>query len=307
MAIKVSRGPGYLGNKNLKPAGVKIEFTQEQVEEYIKCAKDPVYFAKKYIKVVTLDKGVTPFDLYDYQEELVKVLSTHRFVIGKLARQSGKTTTVGCCYLLHKILFNQNMSVAILANKLNTARDILSRIRESYEHLPWWLQQGILEWNKGSIHLENGSKITAAATSSSAIRGGSYNCISGDSIINIRDSFSGEIYDITIEEFYANSSRNSNYYKYFNENGRKQIQEMVLFSDGESKSAFGNTTRLRKTSYYSKIIGRDKSKNQYSLSNNQRTFISSSSASIFSEWNGKIKNVSCILQDDKRKTEKFVN
>jgi|688.fasta_scaffold25781_4 hypothetical protein len=177
MAIKQSRGPGYLGNKNLKPAGVKIEFTQEQVEEYIKCAKDPIYFAKKYVKVVTLDKGVTQFDLYDYQERLVEKLCNNRFVIGKLARQSGKTTTVGCCYLLHKILFNQNMSVAILANKLNTAREILSRIREAYEHLPWWLQQGIMEWNKGSIQLENGSKILASATSSSAIRGGSYNII----------------------------------------------------------------------------------------------------------------------------------
>jgi hypothetical protein len=177
MAIKQSRGPGYLGNKNLKPAGVKLEFTQEQVEEYIKCAKDPIYFAKKYVKVVTLDKGVTQFDLYDYQERLVEKLCNNRFVIGKLARQSGKTTTVGCCYLLHKILFNQNMSVAILANKLNTAREILSRIREAYEHLPWWLQQGIMEWNKGSIQLENGSKILASATSSSAIRGGSYNII----------------------------------------------------------------------------------------------------------------------------------
>jgi hypothetical protein len=177
MAIKQSRGPGYLGNKNLKPGGVKIEFTQEQVEEYLKCAKDPIYFAKKYVKVVTLDKGVTQFDLYGYQENLVRKLCNHRFVIGKLARQSGKTTTVGCCYLLHKVLFNQNMSVAILANKLNTAREILGRIREAYEHLPWWLQQGILEWNKGSIQLENGSKILASATSSSAIRGGSYNII----------------------------------------------------------------------------------------------------------------------------------
>ena len=177
MPIKNSRGPGYLGNKNLKPAGVKIEFTEEQVQEYIKCSKDPIYFAKKYVKVVTLDKGVTPFTLYDYQEDLVKVLCNNRFVIGKLARQSGKTSTVGCCYLLHKILFNQNMSVAILANKLTTAREILSRIRESYEHLPWWLQQGIMEWNKGSIQLENGSRILASATSSSAIRGGSFNCI----------------------------------------------------------------------------------------------------------------------------------
>jgi hypothetical protein len=171
------KAPGYLGNANLKPAGVKIEFTEDQVKEYIKCANDPIYFAKKYVKVVTLDKGVTDFDLYDYQQELVKALCDHRFVIGKVCRQAGKTTTVGCCYLLHRVLFNQNMSVAILANKLNTARDILGRIREAYEHLPQWLQQGIIEWNKGSIQLENGSKILAAATSSSAIRGGSFNII----------------------------------------------------------------------------------------------------------------------------------
>jgi hypothetical protein len=169
--------PGYMGNKNLKAAGVKIEFTQEQVEEYIRCANDPKYFAKKYVKVVTLDKGITPFELYDFQEKLVDALCNNRFVIGKVCRQAGKTTTVGCCYLLHKVLFNQNMKVAILANKLNTARDILGRIREAYEHLPQWLQQGIIEWNKGSIQLENGSKIIASATSSTAIRGESYNCI----------------------------------------------------------------------------------------------------------------------------------
>ena len=174
---KYAKLPGYLGNKNLKPAGVKIEFTQEQVEEYIKCANDPKYFAKKYVKVITLDKGVTPFELYDFQEKLVDKLCSNRFVIGKVCRQAGKTTTVGCCYLLHKVLFNQNMKVAILANKLNTARDILSRVREAYEHLPHWLQQGIIEWNKGSIQLENGSKIIASATSSTAIRGESYNII----------------------------------------------------------------------------------------------------------------------------------
>jgi len=305
MAIRVSRGPGYLGNKNLKPAGVKIEFTQEQVEEYIKCSKDPIYFAKKYIKVVTLDKGVTPFNLYDYQEELVRVLSNNRFVIGKLARQSGKTTTVGCCYLLHKILFNQNMSIAILANKLNTARDILSRIRESYEHLPWWLQQGILEWNKGSIHLENGSKITAAATSSSAIRGGSYNCISGDSIITIKDRLTGEIYDISIGEFYSNSSRNINNDKYFYGNVGKQIQEMVLFSDGKGEVARKYTDKFRETPYNSKISGWNKPQRKFSSFNITRTFISPSSSSTFSEWNRKGKNVPCILSNDKWKTGKL--
>ena len=129
MSSQASKLAGYLGNKNLKPAGIQINFTKEQVEEYVKCAADPVYFAKKYVKVVTLDKGITPFNLYPYQEKLVNLLSNNRFVIGKIGRQSGKTTTVGCCYLLHKVLFNQNMSVAILANKLTSARDILARIR----------------------------------------------------------------------------------------------------------------------------------------------------------------------------------
>ena len=236
MPKEYQKKPGYLGNANLKPIGVKIDFTKQQVEEYVKCANDPVYFGRNYVKVVTLDHGISNFDLYDYQEKLIRTLEKNRFVIGKLSRQAGKTTTVGCCYLLHKVLFNQNMNVCILANKLNTARDILSRIRESYEHLPTWLQQGIVEWNKGSIVLENGSKIVAAATSSSAVRGGSYNCISGTSIITIKDNLTGEIYNISIEDFYSNSSRNTDYYKYFDDNDGKQIQEMVFFSDGESEN-----------------------------------------------------------------------
>lgn len=185
MGMHKQNKPGYFGNMNLKPIGYKHQFTKKQVSEYMKCAKDPIYFAKKYVKVITLDKGVSPFDLYSYQEELVKIMVNNRFVIGKMGRQSGKTTTVGCCYLLHKILFNQNMSVAILANKLNTARDILGRIKESYEHLPHWLQQGVVEWNKGTIVLENGSKILASATSSSAIRGGSFNIIFLDEFAHI--------------------------------------------------------------------------------------------------------------------------
>ena len=631
MGIKVSRGLGYLGNKNLKPSGVKIEFTQEQVEEYMKCAKDPIYFAKKYVKVVTLDKGVTQFDLYDYQERLVNKLCTNRFVIGKLARQSGKalsldtliptkhgwttmgeiqvgdeifssngtltkvnfkseiftdhdcyklyfdngevvtadanhlwkvkttrnkeyvlntleifnkyqtikpntrgngfvvgyhvdiqqclelpeqdlpidpyllglwlgdgysssgriishkndfseyknntsfqiksqrvenncvvatienlhtnlnklnllknkhipqiylrsskeqrlqllrglmdtdgsikkntrsyefyqkdsvlvdnfielisslgikcrkrikiindrkyitvsfttseqvfnlirkiknvgndknikkansrihihkiekvdsvhtaciqvedeshmflfgnwmipthnTTTVGCCYLLHKVLFNQNMSIAILANKLNTAREILSRIREAYEHLPWWLQQGILEWNKGSIQLENGSKILASATSSSAIRGGSYNCISGTSIITIKDNLTGEIYNISIEDFYSNSSRNTDYYKYFDDNDGKQIQEMVFFSDGEGEKENRYITGVRKTPYNSTISGWDKYERQSCSINYKRTFIGTSSFTSFFDRDRKSKNVPCILSNGEWET-----
>ena len=135
---------------------------------------DTVYFIQKYIKVVSLDKGLVPFHLFDYQEDMINKIHDNRFIIAKLPRQSGKTTTV-TSYLLHYILFNQSMNVAILANKQSTAKDILARLKLAYEYLPTWLQQGIKEWNKYSIALENGSRVIAAATSSSAIRGGSYN------------------------------------------------------------------------------------------------------------------------------------
>lgn len=186
---------GYSGNKNLKPIGIKIDFTKKQIEEYIKCANDPVYFARKYIKVVSLDKGLVDFNLYDFQEKMVRTLQNNRNVIGKMPRQSGKTTTVACCYLLHEALFKQNMNIGILANKLQTAREILARIKESYEHLPRWLQQGIVEWNKGSICLENGSKIIATATSSSAVRGGSYNILFLDEFGHVPNGIAEEFFN----------------------------------------------------------------------------------------------------------------
>lgn len=184
---------GYLGNQNLKAAGVELEFTKEQVDEYLKCAKDPIYFIKNYVKVVSLDKGLIPFELYDYQQELVDIIHNNRFAIAKLPRQSGKSTTI-VSYILHYILFNQNMNVAILANKQNTSREILYRLKLAYEYLPLWLQQGIVEWNKGSIELENGSKIIASSTSASAIRGGSFNMIFLDEFAHVPNNIAEEFF-----------------------------------------------------------------------------------------------------------------
>ena len=184
---------GYLGNPNLKPVGVQQQFTPEQVQEYIRCANDPVYFVEKYVKIVAVDKGLVPFEMYDFQKELIKILHDNRFVIGKLPRQVGKTTTVGA-YLLHYVLFNQNMNVGILANKQSTAIEILGRLKMAYEYLPKWLQQGVIEWNKGSIVLENGSRVLAAATSSSAIRGFSFNCILLDEFAHIPTQIAEEFF-----------------------------------------------------------------------------------------------------------------
>ena len=166
----------YLGNPNLKKANVSQNFTKKQISEFLKCADDPVYFIRKYIKIVSLDEGVIPFRMYDFQEDMVGKFHNHRFNIAKLPRQSGKSTIV-TAYLLWYVLFNANVNVAILANKAPTAREMLGRLQLSYENLPRWLQQGIVGWNKGSLELENGSKILASSTSASAVRGMSFNII----------------------------------------------------------------------------------------------------------------------------------
>ena len=166
----------YLGNPNLKKANVPVEFTKEQIQEYQKCMDNPIYFIQEYMKIVSLDEGLVPFKMYDFQKHMVQTFHDNRFTICKLPRQSGKSTII-IAYLLHYVLFNPNVNVAILANKSSTARDILGRLQLGYEHLPKWLQQGVVSWNKGSLDLENGSSILAASTSASAIRGGSYNII----------------------------------------------------------------------------------------------------------------------------------
>jgi hypothetical protein len=187
----------YLGNANLKAAGVQVNFSPEQIEEYVKCSQDPLYFIKNYVKIVSLDKGLVPFEPYEYQERMIRTIHENRFVIGKLPRQTGKSTTI-IAYMLHYVLFNQSMSVAILANKLSTARELLGRLKLAYEYLPMWLQQGVVEWNKGSIVLENGSKILASATSSSAVRGGSFNYIFLDEFAyvpqNVAEEFFSSVY-----------------------------------------------------------------------------------------------------------------
>ena len=187
----------YLGNQNIKGSNVRVSFTPEQVEEYIKCSEDPIYFIENYVKIVNLDEGLVNFKMYDFQKDMIRTVHKDRFVIAKLPRQTGKSTSV-VSYLLHFVLFKDNMSVAILANKQDIARDLLAKLKVAYEYLPKWLQQGVVEWNKGSILLENGSRIKAAATSSSAIRGGSYNCIFLDEFAyvppHIADDFYSSVY-----------------------------------------------------------------------------------------------------------------
>jgi len=187
----------YLGNPLLKAAGVNVEWTEETLQEYQRCWEDPQHFIENYIKIVHVDRGLVPFDMYGYQKKMIQTFMDDRFVICKMPRQTGKSTTI-ISFLLHYILFNQDVNCAILANKLSTARELLSRLQLAYENLPKWMQQGVVIWNKGNIELENGSKILAAATSSSAVRGSSFNIIFLDEFAhvpkNIADQFFTSVY-----------------------------------------------------------------------------------------------------------------
>jgi hypothetical protein len=188
---------GYRNNPNLKLPGVELQYTKEELEEYIKCAKDPVYFCEKYVKVKTLDRGIVPFDLYPYQKKFINAIDQNRFVISKWPRQCGKSTCV-TSYICHYITFNQSVNVAILANRLKTAKEeLFSKLQLAYENLPHFLQQGVVEWNKTSFKLENGSRVMCDATSSTAIRGGSYNLLLLDEYAFLASHLAEEFYTST--------------------------------------------------------------------------------------------------------------
>jgi hypothetical protein len=209
---------GYNGNLLLKRQRTQLNWTQSQLEEFIKCKDDPIYFAQQYIKITHVDHGLIPIDLYDYQKDIIDSTKNHRNTIVLTGRQQGKTTTA-VCLILHYVLFNNHKLVALLANKGDAAREILSRIQLAYEHLPKWLQQGVVEWNKGSVELENGCKILASSTSGSAIRGKS--CVSGETLVQVRNKSTGIIKEIQIKDL-------TNRYKLFDGNEFRDFDGLLV-------------------------------------------------------------------------------
>lgn len=183
----------YNGNPNLKQIGTTISYTKEQVTEIIKCSQDPIYFIENYCQIVSLDRGLIPFKLYDCQKEKVHTILNNRKVILMEGRQQGKTITSAACILWYT-LFQENKTVAILANKSSAAREVLSRYELMYEMLPIWMQQGVKTFNKGDIELENGSKVFTAATSTSGIRGKSVNWLYIDEAAIIPNNVAEEFF-----------------------------------------------------------------------------------------------------------------
>ena len=183
----------FRGESGLRPAGSSIEYTDEMIEEYKKCANDPIYFIEKYVKVVHIDKGVVPMKLYPYQKKMIEAYHQNKRCITMLFRQAGKTTTTAA-FITWYIIFNDDKIVAVMANKAATAREIVGKIRLAYTNLPKWLQQGVKVWNKGSIELENGSRVISGATSASAIRGFSISLLYLDELAHLNNKLAEEFF-----------------------------------------------------------------------------------------------------------------
>lgn len=263
----------YLGNQKLKKVNVPVNFTKKQIMEFGKCANDPIYFIKKYVKIVNPNKGLTSFGLWPFQEKMAEMFVENRFTVCKIPRQSGKTQTV-VAVLLWYVLFHQNYTIAVLAHKASQSREILSRLQFSYEHLPKWLQQGIVEWSKGTVILENGSKIETSATSGNSVRGKTYNCVTGDSIVTIK--LNNVIFDIPIAQLnniirLENDTNNDVLWDNINEFHRKQIYKFILENyrkkNTESfREIEGQKIYDRGTSYNSYMYGWGKYKNKFNKS-----------------------------------------
>ena len=254
----VNRDDSYKANPLLKQRGVQIDFTKEQVAEIIKCSNDPEYFLENYIKVISLDDGIVPFIPYPFQRNLIDSFHNNRFSICKLPRQSGKSVTV-TAYLIHQAIFRDNINIAILANKRETSFELMQKLQTSYENLPKWLQQGVLAWNKGSIELENGSRITASSTSSSAVRGFSYNIVMLDEFAfvptNVAEDFFSSVYPT------ISSGKSTKVIIVSTPNGMNHFYK--LWNDAEK----GRNSYRPTEAHWSEVPGRDDAWKQETIAN----------------------------------------
>ena len=174
--VPLNQQRNYKNRIGVKAAGVRLNFTQQQVDEYVHCAQDPIYFIKTYCKIIHIDRGLIPFALYDYQEDFINTIHNNSKTVLATARQVGKTMCTAA-YLLWFVIFNTHKDSAVLANKGATAKEIMKKIQDMYCHIPYWLQPGIVEFQKTSMILENGSRIFCETTSANSIRGFSISCM----------------------------------------------------------------------------------------------------------------------------------
>lgn len=248
----------FKGNDRLPPADATYNYTVDDLREFVKCSRDPIYFINSYMKVISLDSGLTQFKLWDFQEKMVRCYHENRFSITMASRQVGKSTTVVAFFLWY-ILFNTNVRVCISANKQKTAVDLLSRLKLAYENLPRFLQHGVVGWAKMEILLANGSSVFAAATSSSAVRGGSYNVLLLDEFAFVPENIANEFYASTFPTI--TSGKSTKMIMVSTPNG------MNLFHKFWSESQSGDNDFVSTVAHWSDVPGRDEQWKQETIRN----------------------------------------
>jgi hypothetical protein len=226
----------YRGDPHLKPAGTQIEWTPELITEFFKCKEDPIYFIETYMKVVHVDRGLVTIELYPYQRRLINLCIKNRRVVAEQSRQSGKTTGIVAFFLWY-IIFHEDVTVGIFANKESVARQILSRLQLAYKHLPKWLQHGVQEWNKGTFILDNNSTVIASSTSGTSGRSYSYNIILIDEAAHIEgwEEFFASVFPTissgkTTKVILVSSVFGLNHFFEITEGARKGVNDYQLIS-----------------------------------------------------------------------------
>lgn len=247
-----------LRDNSLPSADAQYQYTLEELREFVRCSKDPIYFIKNYVKIISLDTGLTNFELYPFQENMIKSYHDHRFSITMASRQVGKSTTV-IAFFLWYVLFNTNVRCCISANKQRTAVDLLSRLKLAYENLPRFLQQGVVTWAKMEVVLSNGSSVFAAATSSSAVRGGSYNVLLCDEFAFVPENIANEFYASTFPTI--TSGKSTKLIMVSTPNG------MNLFHKFWVEAQSGDNDFVPTVAHWSDVPGRDEAWKQETIRN----------------------------------------
>jgi len=163
-SIKRYMNPWFMGETGVRRAGCVYSITEDEVQEYIKCKLDIHYFSEKYCKIKREDGTIGAMKLRDYQKDILDLYTKNRFSILMASRQVGKTVSAAIA-ILHFVLFNNDKNVMIIANKGDTAIEIVDKIKSIYRLLPFFLQKGVKNWNQKSLIFENGCRIKTSARS----------------------------------------------------------------------------------------------------------------------------------------------
>lgn len=177
----------------IKKGHTKDSYNNTQLSQLMLSTDDPIFFIENFVKIQHPIKGSIPFVMYDFQKEMVAAFAAHRYVAALTSRQMGKTTT-SAAYLLWLCMFRPDTKVLLVANKFSAAMEIMNRVRYAYEECPNFIRAGVTEYNKGNITFDNGSSITARATTADAGRGLAITLLYCDEFAFVRETIAQEFW-----------------------------------------------------------------------------------------------------------------